>query len=136
VASGLGNGSTYKMIPALFRERAVAAIDSGVEPVVALAQARRRSGAVIGIAGAVGALGGVGVNMAFRQSFLTRHNGNGAYLAFVICYLACAALTWVVYLRPRQLAVPAAVSERARASGHAPYPGVPAQSWRSIERSR
>jgi NNP family nitrate/nitrite transporter-like MFS transporter len=101
IASGFGNGSTYKMIPALFRGRAVTAMESGADPVVALAQARRRAGAVIGIAGAIGAAGGVAVNIAFRQSFLHHGNGDAAYLTFLIAYLACAALTWVVYLRPR-----------------------------------
>jgi NNP family nitrate/nitrite transporter-like MFS transporter len=65
----------------------------------AAAGARKRATAVIGIAGAVGALGGVGVNIAFRQSFLATGNGDAAYLVFIACYLACMALTWLVYLR-------------------------------------
>ena len=39
------------------------------------------SGALIGIAGAIGAFGGVLVNLAFRQSFLSYKNGNAAYIA-------------------------------------------------------
>jgi NNP family nitrate/nitrite transporter-like MFS transporter len=38
------------------------------------------------LAGAIGALGGVLVNLAFRQSFLTLKNGDGAYLAFIAFY--------------------------------------------------
>jgi NNP family nitrate/nitrite transporter-like MFS transporter len=87
--SGLGNGSTYKMIPAIFRSR------SQTEQ-----EARRLAGAAIGITGAVGAFGGVLVNLAFRQSFLTYKSGNVAYLAFIACYAVCAAITWAVYLRP------------------------------------
>ena len=87
--SGVGNGSTYTMIPAIFRARA------------AEAEARRLSGALIGIAGAVGASGGVLVNVAFRQSFLATGTGDGAYLAFIAFYAACCALTWLVYLRDR-----------------------------------
>ena len=41
--------------------------------------ARRMSGALIGIAGAIGAFGGVLVNLAFRQSFLTTGTGDAAY---------------------------------------------------------
>jgi nitrate/nitrite transporter NarK len=89
VLSGLGNGSAYTMIPAIFRAA------SGEEH-----EARRMSGAVIGIAGAAGAFGGVLVNLAFRQSFLTYKTGNVAYLAFIGFYLACMAVTWAVYLRP------------------------------------
>src|SRR3954454_18475728 len=58
------------------------------------------SGALIGIAGAVGAFGGVLVNLAFRQSFLSTGSGDGAYLAFIAFYAVCVAVTWVVYLRP------------------------------------
>jgi MFS transporter, NNP family, nitrate/nitrite transporter len=91
VLSGIGNGSTYKMIPAVIgRPTARRA------PV----EVARIAAAVIGIAGAIGAGGGVLVNLAFRQSFLSFHNGNGAYLAFIAAYAVCIVVTWVVYLRP------------------------------------
>ncbi|MDP9115846.1 MAG: NarK/NasA family nitrate transporter [Actinomycetota bacterium] len=99
VLSGIGNGSTYKMIPTIFRSKAQAAVADGGDPAQADLKSRRLSGALIGIAGAIGAFGGVLVNIAFRQSFLSRGNGNAAYVAFIAFYLACAALTWVVYLR-------------------------------------
>ncbi|GAA1982548.1 MFS transporter [Kitasatospora viridis] len=101
VLSGLGNGSTYKMIPAVFRARAAAAVAGGEDPAEAERTARRRSGALIGLAGAIGAFGGVLVNMAFRQAFLTSHRGDGAYLAFLGYYALCLVLTWAVYLRRR-----------------------------------
>jgi MFS transporter, NNP family, nitrate/nitrite transporter len=63
------------------------------------AEARRRSGAVIGLAGAIGAFGGVLVNLAFRQSFLAYGSGTGAYVAFIGGYVLCAAVTRAVYLR-------------------------------------
>ena len=62
-------------------------------------EARRRSGALIGLAGAIGAFGGVLVNLAFRQSFLSTGAGNSAYVSFLGFYALCFALTWVVYLR-------------------------------------
>jgi NNP family nitrate/nitrite transporter-like MFS transporter len=99
VLSGLGNGSTYKMIPAIFRAKAAAAVAAGADPEGAERIARRRSTALIGLAGAIGAFGGVLVNIAFRQSFLSSHNGDGAYLAFVAYYALCLLLTWAVYLR-------------------------------------
>jgi MFS transporter, NNP family, nitrate/nitrite transporter len=89
VFSGIGNGSTYKMIPAIFRAKYAA--DE--------LTARRLSGAVIGIAGAVGAFGGVLVNLAFRQSFLETKSADSAYVAFICFYLVCVAVTWAVYLR-------------------------------------
>ncbi|MFC4070936.1 nitrate/nitrite transporter [Actinoplanes subglobosus] len=90
ILSGLGNGSTYKMIPAIFKQKY--ADDEH--------RARRISGAVIGIAGAIGAVGGVLVNLAFRQSFLTYKDADAAYIAFIAFYALCVLVTWVVYLRP------------------------------------
>jgi MFS transporter, NNP family, nitrate/nitrite transporter len=100
VLSGIGNGSTYKMIPAVFRTRAMAAVAAGTDTAVADKHALRMSGAVIGIAGAIGAFGGVLVNLAFRQSFQSTGSGDGAYLAFIAFYAVCVVVTWVVYLRP------------------------------------
>jgi NNP family nitrate/nitrite transporter-like MFS transporter len=100
VLSGIGNGATYKMIPALFTARSVREIAAGRDPVAAERDARRLSGALIGLAGAVGAFGGVLVNVAFRQSFLTTHDGNAAYATFLGFYGVCLLVTWAVYLRP------------------------------------
>jgi NNP family nitrate/nitrite transporter-like MFS transporter len=88
VFSGVGNGSTYKMIPAVFRRE----IDDEHE-------ARRLANATIGIAGAIGAFGGVLVNVAFRQSFLSTKTGDAAYISFIAFYVLCAGVTWVAYLR-------------------------------------
>jgi len=98
--SGLGNGSTYKMIPAVFLAKASRAISGGEDPARAGRDARRLANAAIGIAGAVGAFGGVLVNIAFRQSFLARGTGDPAYAGFIAFYLVCLAVTWLVYLRP------------------------------------
>ncbi|MFC4949425.1 nitrate/nitrite transporter [Pseudonocardia sp. GCM10023141] len=99
VLSGLGNGSTYKMIPAIFRAQATAAIAGGTDEQSALLRARRVSGAVIGVAGAIGALGGLFINLAFRQSFLVAKSGDPAYWSFLAFYVVCAVVTYVVYLR-------------------------------------
>ncbi|MGW7412035.1 MFS transporter, partial [Streptomyces sp. NPDC054863] len=99
--SGVGNGSTYKMIPGIFHTKAERETAAGADPVEAGNRSRRRASAVIGIAGAVGALGGVLVNIAFRQSFLTEGTGDAAYLAFLAYYVLCLVVTWGVYLRRR-----------------------------------
>jgi NNP family nitrate/nitrite transporter-like MFS transporter len=100
VFSGVGNGSTYKMIPAIFKAKAVRAVEGGADPAGAERHSRRMAGALIGIAGAVGAFGGVLVNVAFRQSFLTTQNADAAYVAFLAFYAVCFVVTWAVYLRP------------------------------------
>ncbi|RJK98219.1 MFS transporter [Vallicoccus soli] len=100
VVSGVGNGSTYKMIPAIFRARTGLGTRHGADAVAAEREARRLSGALIGLAGAIGASGGVLVNLAFRQSFLATGSGDGAYVAFLAFYAVCVLVTWAVYLRP------------------------------------
>ena len=100
VFSGVGNGSTYKMIPAIFRSKAQLLVASGADSAAADHDARRYANALIGIAGAIGAFGGVLVNIAFRQSFLTYKTGEAAYIGFIAFYVACFLLTWAVYLRP------------------------------------
>lgn len=99
VLSGLGNGSTYKMIPAIFRAKAARAVATGLDEAGAARTALRHSRALIGLAGSFGALGGVAVNLTLRQSFLSHHSGDFAYAGFIAYYVACLALTWAVYLR-------------------------------------
>ncbi|MEV7448022.1 nitrate/nitrite transporter [Streptomyces nigra] len=96
VLTGLGNGSTFKMIPGIFHAKALA---RGLEGDAAAAYGRRLSGASMGLIGAVGALGGLGINLAFRQSFLSVGSGTGAFVAFLAFYGLCFAVTWAVYLR-------------------------------------
>ncbi len=96
VLSGLGNGSAYKMIPGIFRRRAEA---RGLTGEAAAACGRRLSGASMGLIGAVGALGGVGINLAFRTSFLHAGTGTPAFTAFLACYAVCFTVTWAVYGR-------------------------------------
>ena len=101
IFGGVGNGSTYKMIPAIFHAKAQIEVGAGLDLAEADHRATRRAGALIGLAGAIGALGGVMVNLAFRQSFLTLKNGDGAYIAFIAFYAVCCLVTWAVFMRQR-----------------------------------
>src|SRR5215469_12308125 len=76
--SGLGNGATYAMIPLPYAAAAERAIAGGADPARARLDARRRAGAVIAFAGTIGALGGVAINLAFRQSYLQAHTARPA----------------------------------------------------------
>ncbi|MFE4638416.1 nitrate/nitrite transporter [Streptomyces sp. NPDC056773] len=109
VLSGLGNGSTYKMIPGIFQAKALARGMSGEE---AAAYGRRLSGASMGIIGAVGALGGLAINLVFREAFLSSGSGTAAFVTFLGFYAVCCAVTWAVYLRrPAQAMIPTAGAE-------------------------
>lgn len=89
VLAGFGNGSTYRMISEVFGEDR--SDHSGRTPVPA--------GAVIAIAGAVGALGGVAINLAFKFSFDVAGSAEPAFALFLAFYLVCVAVVRVVYLR-------------------------------------
>ncbi|MFD3874441.1 nitrate/nitrite transporter [Streptomyces sp. NPDC058623] len=101
--SGVGNGSTYKMIPGIFQAKALA---RGMDGEDAAAYGRRLSGAAMGLIGAVGALGGLAINLVFREAFASSGSGTAAFVTFLGFYAACCAVTWAVYLR-RPAAVPA-----------------------------
>lgn len=99
VLTGLGNGSTYKMIPSIYAARAEDAIAAGEPREQALARTKRVASSMLGLIGAVGALGGVGINVGFRESFAATGSTAPAFVAFGAFYLLCAVVTWAVYLR-------------------------------------
>ncbi len=96
ILSGVGNGSVYKMIPSIFEARSRS---------LSVTEAERRlwsrsmSGALIGLAGAIGAIGGVGVNLALRQSYLNSGTATSAFWVFMLFYVAASVLTWAIYVR-------------------------------------
>ncbi|SUE14730.1 nitrite extrusion protein [Rhodococcus gordoniae] len=96
--SGLGNGSVYKMIPSIFEARAQDLDDLDRDEKAAWS--RSMSGALIGFAGAIGGLGGVGINLVFRASYGGQaQSATMAFWVFAIFYLACIVVTWFVFLR-------------------------------------
>ena len=58
------------------------------------------SGALIGFAGAIGALGGVFINVVLRASDVgAAKSATNAFWVFLGFYVICAIVTWVVFLR-------------------------------------
>jgi NNP family nitrate/nitrite transporter-like MFS transporter len=103
ILSGIGNGSTYKMIPSIFEAKAQDHDDlSAAEKA---AWSRKMSGALIGFAGAVGALGGVFINVALRLSYSgAAKSATNAFWVFLGFYVVCGIVTWVVFLRMKTVA--------------------------------
>ncbi|HZC53507.1 MAG TPA: MFS transporter, partial [Mycobacterium sp.] len=98
VLSGIGNGSVYKMIPSIFDAKAQSIDDLGQAEKADWS--RRMSGALIGIAGAIGALGGVGINVVLRASYLSpAKSATTAFGVFLAFYVVCAVITWFAYVR-------------------------------------
>jgi MFS transporter, NNP family, nitrate/nitrite transporter len=68
------------------------------------AWSRRMSGALIGFAGAVGALGGVFINIALRVSYVgAAKSATNAFWVFLGFYVVCAIVTWFVFLRMKSV---------------------------------
>jgi len=101
-ATGIGNGSVYKMIPAIWRTRAELRTTEGTpERTSALAGATGHASAAIGIIGAVGALGGFLIPLAFSAPWVDdpRTSTQWSFAIFVAYYAVCAVVVWAVFLR-------------------------------------
>jgi NNP family nitrate/nitrite transporter-like MFS transporter len=98
VTTGIGNGSTFRMIPAIFRAEALAA-GAGGDSVTALARGRRDTAAVLGLCSAIGAVGGYLIPQAFSTSIRAGSGATGALAVFIAFYATCLAMTWWHYLR-------------------------------------
>ena len=100
ILSGIGNGSTYKMIPSIFEAKAQS--HDGWSRDEKAAWSRSMSGALIGFAGAIGALGGVFINVVLRTSYVGEaKSATNAFWVFLAFYVVCAVVTWAVFLRMR-----------------------------------
>ena len=100
VTTGVGNGSTYRMIPSIFREEKLAAKAAGeVGKGAATKAAAIESAAALGFIGAIGACGGYLIPRGFGASIAAT---GGPFLAleiYLLFYVSCLALTWWYYLR-------------------------------------
>ena len=110
VSTGLGNGSTYRMIPVIFRnQRLRAAQRLGRDAVdAALRAARVEGAAVLGFVAAVGACGGYVIPRAFGASIARTGSVATALLAFVGFYATCIVLTWICYVQRARAGAPEA----------------------------
>jgi NNP family nitrate/nitrite transporter-like MFS transporter len=97
VMSGVGNGSTYRMIPAIFRAEARGTA-GGVAP-DRVRLARVRAATVIGLASAIGAFGGFLIPRGFGMSIAATGSITPALLAFLVSYVGMLGITWWFYLR-------------------------------------
>jgi NNP family nitrate/nitrite transporter-like MFS transporter len=101
LATGVGNASTFRMVPVMFatiHER----LSAGAGPEVKAEEGRsaaKESAAVLGFISAIGAYGAFIVPQLFRVSVTATGNAFGALGVLVAFYFACLALTWALYAR-------------------------------------
>lgn len=92
-AAGVGNGSTYRMVPIVFALRA-----SGDDTA-----RKRKAAAALGLISAIGAYGGFLIPQALNLSFQATGAYAGAFVGFVAGYAVLLVLTYVVYVRSGHL---------------------------------
>jgi len=99
--TGFGNGSTYRMIPSIFREENLHKARGKGEAARALAlkAASIESGAAVGFIGAIGAVGGFLIPMGFGKSIAMTGGPQLALMIYLAFYAICLATTWWFYLR-------------------------------------
>ncbi len=119
--SGMGNGSTYRMIPSIFASLGRKdAAENGLDPKETTKNYKRQAAAAIGIIGAVGAFGGFLIQVIFRQASLgvsaavkaaetpaeklsvaqsMSEWSVPALWVFLAAYVVFAGMTWFFYLR-------------------------------------
>ena len=93
-AAGIGNGSTYRMVPVVFAVRGGGAGDVSTQ---------RKAAAALGLISAIGAYGGFLIPQALNLSFQATGGYAGAFLGFVVGYAVLLVLTYVVYVRSSRL---------------------------------
>jgi NNP family nitrate/nitrite transporter-like MFS transporter len=101
-ATGIGNGSTYRMIPLIQQAKVKKAFTPGTpEYAAGMAKATKESSAVIGLAGAVGAVGGFLIPLTFGAPWIDDPVSavKSAFGVFAAFYVVCLAVAWFVYLR-------------------------------------
>ena len=102
LVSGVGNASTFQMVPGIMRSAVDAAGPDTPEP-QRRQQAERESAAVIGFTSAIAAYGAFYIPKAYGSSIQLTGGVGAALWGFLFFYLSCAAITWYFYSGPRGL---------------------------------
>lgn len=97
-ATGVGNASTFQMIPIIMREEMPRLMPSLDAP-ARLKQAEKESAAIIGFTSAIAAYGAFFIPKAYGTSIAATGGPDAALICFLIFYILCAAITYAVYTR-------------------------------------
>ncbi len=101
ITSGIGNGSTFRMIPVIFLDDALGNVDRRNAEAVAAATREGNSlaAAVLGFSGAIGAYGGFFIPKSFGASISATGGPQVALYFFIAFYITCIVATWWWYAR-------------------------------------
>ncbi|HYD95802.1 MAG TPA: NarK family nitrate/nitrite MFS transporter [Noviherbaspirillum sp.] len=99
--TGVGNASTFRMIPVIFmteRQRAAAGKGQKAEA-QAIVDANKEAAAVLGFSSAVGAYGAFFIPKSYGTSIAMTGGPIAALWCFIGFYVTCIAITWWCYSR-------------------------------------
>jgi NNP family nitrate/nitrite transporter-like MFS transporter len=96
ISTGIGNGSTYRMIPSIFKRLQ---LQFGSSTPASAVDFRRQAAGAVGIISAVGAFGGFAIPFVYKWSKETFGNIVPALEIYIGIFLMMAVLTWAFFLR-------------------------------------
>lgn len=100
VTAGLGSASTFQMISVIFRKLTMDRVKAqGGSEEHALREAATDTAAALGFISAIGAVGGFFIPKSFGISLEMTGSPAGAMKVFLVFYIVCVFVTWVVYGR-------------------------------------
>ena len=97
-ATGVGNASTFQMIPSIMRKE-VGRLMPNTAAADRTRQAEKESAAIIGFTSAIAAYGAFFIPKAYGSSIESTGGPELALWGFLIFYVTCVAVTWWFYTR-------------------------------------
>lgn len=101
LTTGIGNGSTFLMIPVIFLTEAMRGVNSNDAAAVATAtkEGNTLAAATLGFTAAIAAYGGFFIPKSYGSSIALTGGPNAALWCFAAFYLVCIVVTWWYYAR-------------------------------------
>lgn len=97
-ATGVGNASTFQMIPAI-SAREMVRLMPDADPETRRRQAEKEAAAITGFTSAIAAFGAFFIPKGFGTSIALTGGAQAALWSFMAFYVSCLVITWAVYAR-------------------------------------
>ncbi len=101
LTTGIGNGSTFRMIPVIFLTEALSRVDRSQPDALARAtkEGNMEGAATLGFTAAMAAYGGFFIPKSYGTSISLTGGPEAALYVFFVFYLVCIGVTWWYYAR-------------------------------------
>jgi NNP family nitrate/nitrite transporter-like MFS transporter len=98
ITTGIGNGSTFRMVPVMFLTLRQKALGKGMEKQAEI-EGNRESAAVLGFISAIAAYGGFFIPKSYGTAMSLTGAVDTALYGFILFYASCVVITWWFYAR-------------------------------------